>query len=91
MHNLRTQVASGQAMMPVHDADCELQEWPGPCCACAYRASLVQLEREREEDRQAIRDMAAVLVLFLHPVEPDCAACRVAVTHKATIARAERP
>jgi hypothetical protein len=35
---------------PAHDVDCELEEgWPGPICACSYRASLVKLEREINE------------------------------------------
>jgi len=55
---------------------------PNPIC----------LSCEREEDRAAIRAMADVLVLFLHPFgdeEPPCSACRVAKDHAAAIARAQ--
>ena len=76
-------------MMPVHDADCEATGLVQPIyCACSYRASLVALEREREEDWQAIRDYHRVFGQYWGFEK---VADHLAKKHAAAIARAQRP
>jgi hypothetical protein len=80
---------------PAHDEDCEqvssshrYEVW----CACSYRASLVKLEREREEDRAAIRDAMEWLVMAPRDGHPmtfsELATSEMRRKHAAAIQRA---
>jgi hypothetical protein len=72
---------------PAHDVDCELRRDQPEYCACSYRASLVKLERQAEEDRAAIRYLKRKVNALC-----GCRDCQAeAKKHAAAIARAERP
>lgn len=77
---------------PAHDVDCELRRDQPEYCACSYRASLVKLEREREEDRAAIRDAMEWLVMAPRDGHPmtfsELATSEMRRKHAAAIQRA---
>ena len=88
--NIATALAEvvGERDTTLADPDAQYRELrtydPGELSGGDYRGT-----RDLRDAYAALRDIADVLVLFRHPGDDDCAACRVAKKHAAVLAQAK--